>query len=201
MVKHFLDKFKPCPYHFFSLMRSYQLQKLRSELSFFFFVVKKNIQNEMQYRTSFIMQVVGMMINNFSLLILWLIFLSMNGDINGWGTAEIIGINGFISLVYGTVFALADGVTALPNRVDAGTFDTLLLSPKSLFLRILSSSSRTSAIGDIFFGIILIVVYMIMIHASWLQIFILLSLCIPTIVIFLHFLFLTRLIIFWVKTS
>ena len=186
---------------FFICMISQKIPKLRSELFFFFFVIKKNIQNEMQHRTAFIMQVVGMMLNNFSLLILWVVFLSMNGDINGWGVPEIIAINGVIALVYGTVFSLGDGLAGLPDKVHTGTFDTLILAPKNLFLRILSSSSRTSAIGDILFGVILLAVYFIMTQAPLSQILLLLLLCIPSIITFLHFLFLTKLIIFYIPDS
>ena len=80
------------------------------ELKFAIYAVKKNIQSSAELRTSFLMNIVGMGINNLAFIILWVFFVQSVGIIGGWTTADIIGLQGFVGLGFGIVFSVGSGI-------------------------------------------------------------------------------------------
>jgi ABC-2 type transport system permease protein len=133
---------------------------LRAIKHFWLFVVA-NLRNAMGLRAAFWMDVIGMMINNLAFVIIWIFFFAKMGRVNGWGSAEIIGLEGMVAIAYGVTYALAGGVSMLPKAVNSGNFDNYLLSPVNLYVRILSSFSQTSAFGDLLYGVLLSVIFFI----------------------------------------
>ncbi len=140
------------------------------EISFAIYAVKKNIQSSAELRTSFWMNVFGMMINNVSFLIIWISLVQTVGSIGGWGQADIFGLQGFVALVFGIVFSVGSGLREMPQLISGGRFDQFLISPKNLLSRIATSSFGASAVGDVFFGVICLCIYLTLISASPYQI-------------------------------
>jgi ABC-2 type transport system permease protein len=140
------------------------------ELRFAFYAIKKNIQSSAELRTSFLMNVIGMAINNTSFVILWIFFVQSVGIIGGWTAADIIGLQGFAALAYGIVFSIAIGIRKLPDYVASGAFDRFMLSPKNLLVRVATSAFSAAAVGDIVFGVVCLTIYAVLIQASLFQI-------------------------------
>ncbi len=69
-----------------------------NEIKFALYSIKKNIQSSAELRTSFLMNVFGMAINNTAFIILWGFFVNTVGKIGGWTVADIIGLQGFVAL-------------------------------------------------------------------------------------------------------
>jgi ABC-2 type transport system permease protein len=155
------------------------------ELRFALYAAKKNIQSSAELRTSFLMNVVGMAINNTSFIILWIFFAQSVGVIGGWHAADIVGLQGFTALSYGIVFSLATGIRKLPDSVASGAFDRFMLSPKNLLMRVATSSFNASAVGDMVFGITCLVIYGFLIHAGLYQILLMLILLVLATIVFL----------------
>jgi ABC-2 type transport system permease protein len=149
------------------------------ELYFALYAVKKNIVSSAELRTSFLMNVIGMTINNTAFIFLWIFFVQSVGVINGWTGADIVGLQGFTALSYGIVFSVAMGIRKLPDYIASGAFDRFMLSPKNILLRVATSAFSPSAVGDIVFGITCLSIYAVLIHAGFLQVLlgILLVLC------------------------
>jgi len=143
---------------------------MKKEINFAFYAIKKNIQSSAELRTSFWMNVFGMMINNISFVILWVFLIQTVGNIGGWSQADIFGLQGFVALVFGIVYSIGSGLREMPQLISGGRFDQFLISPKNLLTRIATSSFGASAVGDVFFGIICIVIYLSMISATLPQI-------------------------------
>jgi ABC-2 type transport system permease protein len=155
------------------------------EIKFALYSIKKNFQSSAELRTSFLMNIIGMAINNTAFIFLWVYFIKAVGVIGGWTAWDIIGLQGFLAISYGLVLSGAYGLRKLPDCVASGAFDRFMLSPKNLILRIATSSISTSALGDVVFGIICIVVYAFIIHISIYQILIVLLLILLATIIFL----------------
>ncbi len=157
---------------------------MKNEITFAWYAIKKNIQSSAELRTSFLLNIFGMMINNISFVVIWVFLIQTAGDIGGWTTAEVFGLQGFVALVYGLVFSVGAGLREMPRLVASGTFDQYLLSPKNLLSRISTSSFSASAVGDMFFGIICICIYLAMIHAGIAQILMCILLIIFSVIAF-----------------
>lgn len=123
--------------------------------------IKKNIKNEKELKSSFIISVVGMMINNISFLILWYYFGKSVGELNGWKPMDIFGLYGFSSTCFGLVVSVFFGIFEIPNYINTGNFDKYLLTPKNILLKVSTSKISTSAFGDLLFGITCFIIFSI----------------------------------------
>ncbi|MFZ2205387.1 MAG: ABC-2 family transporter protein [Minisyncoccia bacterium] len=158
---------------------------MKKEINFALYAIKKNLAGSAELRTSFLMNIFGMTINNISFVIIWVFLVQTAGDIGGWTSADVFGLQGFVALVYGFVFSFGAGLKDIPRLVSSGIFDQFLLSPKSLLVRTATSSFSASAIGDVFFGIICLIVYLVMISAGIPQILLTLLLTIFSVFAFI----------------
>lgn len=160
---------------------------MMQELNFALYAIKKNIQSSAELRTSFLMNIIGMAINNISFIVLWVFFIQSVGIIGGWTTSDIIGLQGFTAICYGLVFSFGGGIKKLPDYVLGGAFDRFMLSPKNILMRVATSSFSASGIGDLLFGIICMIIYGILLHASVLQVALMILLVVLSTIIFFAF--------------
>ena len=157
---------------------------MMKELYFALYAIKKNIQSSAELRTSFLMNVVGMTINNTAFIILWVFFVRSVGVIGGWTAADIVGLQGFTALSFGIVFSVGAGIRKLPEYTASGSFDRFMLSPKNLLVRIATASFGVSCVGDIIFGLVCLIIYTILLPASIYQIGLMVLLIITSVSIF-----------------
>lgn len=155
------------------------------ELRFALYSIKKNIQNSAELRTSFLMNIIGMSINNTAFIVLWGFFVQSVGTIGGWTVADIIGLQGFTALCYGIVFSAGAGIRKLADYIASGSFDRFMLSPKNLLLRVATSSFGVSALGDIVFGIVCLGIYVVIMQATIYQILLMVLLVVISTIVFL----------------
>lgn len=176
-------------------------QRIKTELRFARYMTGTNLQGAMELRASFFLQVFGMMLNNTAHLMLWIYFFHVFGTINGWTSVEVIGLQGILALVFGIGMSFANGISHLPEYVDRGVFDQFLLSPRNLYIRIMINRMGVSSLGDILFGTLLIIVYLVMASATPVQLLILLSLLPPVVCLFINYLFVINLIGFLIPDA
>ena len=155
------------------------------DFKFALYAIKKNIQSSAELRTSFLMNIFGMAINNTSFIFVWVFFVKSVGIIGGWTAFDIVALQGFNALCFGIVFSVGGGIRKLAEYVSSGAFDRFMLSPKNLLIRVATSSFGVSALGDIAFGIICLGIYAFFIHASIYQILLVFLLIIITTTVFL----------------
>ena len=132
---------------------------MKSALRYAGYALHKNILNSAELRTSFLSNVLGMMLNNLFFVVIWIFFVQAVGEIHGWTAIDIVGMQGFGMFSFGLVFSLAAGFSNLPNVISSGAFDTYLLAPQNLLLRVALSHIRISALGDAIFGAMCLSVY------------------------------------------
>ena len=121
--------------------------------------IKKNFKNEKELKSSFIISVVGMVINNIAFLILWYYFGKAIGELNGWKPMDIFGLYGFSGISYGIVSLLFFGIFDIPIYISNGNFDKYILTPKNILLKVSTSKISTSAFGDLLFGVICFIIF------------------------------------------
>jgi ABC-2 type transport system permease protein len=160
---------------------------MSKELRFALYAIKKNMQSSAELRTSFVMNIIGMCINNTAFIVIWMFFVKSVGIINGWTAFDIIGLQGFVALCFGIVFSFGNGIRKLPEYTSSGSFDRFVLSPKNLLLRVAVSSLGVSSLGDIVFGLVCIVLYGILTHVVFVQWLLLAASIIITTVVFFSF--------------
>jgi ABC-2 type transport system permease protein len=163
--------------------------------------MQANLRNAMELKVAFWLDVVGMALNNVAFVVTWIFFFMQVGSVNGWSSVETIGLNGMVALVYGLTFAFAGGASTLAHSVNSGSFDNYLLSPVNLYIRILSSYSRTSAFGDMLYGVILMIIFVIIGKLSLLGILLLILLVPLCALIMVNFVLVSSLISFLIPDT
>ncbi|MBV7334435.1 ABC-2 family transporter protein [Chloroflexi bacterium TSY] len=131
------------------------MNRLRAELRFFSGLFALNLAAAMEYRASFISQIVGMFINNGIYFVFWIIFFDRFGQVRGYGIGDIYLLFAVITTSFGLAFMIAGNAGPfLANIIAQGRLDYYLVLPRQLLLHVILSRMSVSTIGDLSFGLI-----------------------------------------------
>ncbi|HAN09776.1 MAG TPA: hypothetical protein DCP90_04095 [Clostridiales bacterium] len=117
-----------------------------------------NISAAMEYRVSFILQIVLMILNNAAFLIIWGALFTVNKDIGGYGFKDVMLLWAISSSSFGFCYVLFGNGRKLMTLIINGELDVYLLQPKNLLFNILVSGTSVSAIGDFLYGYIILII-------------------------------------------
>lgn len=149
--------------------------------------IRKNIKNEKELKSAFIISIVGMMLNNAAFIILWYYFGKIVGELNGWKAEDIFGLYAINTVSYGIVAGFLNGIFQIPTYITTASLDRYLLTPKNILMKISTSKISTSAFGDLLYGIVCFVIFIILRDLSIPQILFSILLMIISTVIFYSF--------------
>lgn len=158
----------------------------------------KNIKNEKELKISFIITIIGMALNNTAFLVIWYYFGKEVGVINGWKPIDIFGLYGFSTTAYGVVNTCFAGIYDIPTLVSTAGLDRFLTTPKNVLLKISTSKFRTSAIGDLLFGIICFIVFAVITKMSTLNVLLSIYLMVLVSIVYFGFSLLCSAVAFYV---
>jgi ABC-2 type transport system permease protein len=113
-----------------------------------------NLASAMEYRASFISQVVGMLINNGIYFLFWLIYFDRFEEIRGYQIKEIYLLFAVVAGGFGLAYALCGNASRLPALIAEGRLDYYLALPRPALPHILMTRCQVSTIGDISFSVI-----------------------------------------------
>lgn len=126
---------------------------VRGELSFLFALWKANLLSAMEFRASFVTQILGMMLNNAIYFIFWIIFFNRFDQVRGWGLSEMLLIFGVVACGFGLAVFLFGNAVQLSNIISQGRLDYYLSLPRPVLLHAIASKSIPSGLGDFTYGI------------------------------------------------
>jgi ABC-2 type transport system permease protein len=127
---------------------------MRNELLFLRDLMALNLASAMEYRASFISQIVGMFINNGIYFIFWLIFFDKFGAVRGYEIGDIYLLFAIVALGYGLAYMFAANTGPnLAYLIAQGRLDYYLVLPRRLLPHVIFSRMSVSTIGDVTFGL------------------------------------------------
>jgi ABC-2 type transport system permease protein len=127
---------------------------VRREFKFMLAVWKANLQSAMEYRTAFIAQVIGMMLNNGFYFIFWVIFFDQFGEIRGWALNDMFLVFGITSASFGVTAFFFGNAFSLGEVIASGRLDYYLSLPRPVLLHTLTSRGISSGAGDMTYGLL-----------------------------------------------
>lgn len=131
--------------------------------------LKINLAAAMSFKSSFYLQVFGMVISNLSFVVFWhLTFQHMGGSVGFYTFSDVMFIWGITSAAFGLTFILFAGVGNLSRMIMSGELDTYILQPCSTLLNVMCSRTMLSAYGDLAYGILLLVFTQKLLYFQWL---------------------------------
>lgn len=123
-----------------------------SNLKFLLAVWKANLQSAMEYRVSFLTQMIGMMLNNGIYFLIWVLFFDRFKDVRGWGLTDMYVTYGITASAFGLVSILLGNAFNLGDIISKGRLDYYLSMPRPVLLHALASRSIASGAGDFLYG-------------------------------------------------
>jgi ABC-2 type transport system permease protein len=128
------------------------MREIMKELKFLLAVWKANLQSVIEYRFSFIMQVIGMILNDFIYFAIWIIFFERFKEVRGWGISDMYITYGVLASAFGLVALLFGNVFTLSEIINQGRLDYYLSMPRPVLLHAISSRMISSGMGDFTYG-------------------------------------------------
>ena len=116
---------------------------------------KYAIMREMENKLSFIMNVLFMVLNNASFILVWVVMYSIKDNINGYTINTVLLLWGIASGTYGVSHAFFNGAFELSNKITDGKLDAFLVMPKNVLIQSILGVSP-SAFGDLLYGYIIL---------------------------------------------
>lgn len=135
------------------------LMEVRNQLKVMFLSVKYNIMRQMVNKVTFITNILFMILNNASFIIQWIILFSLRDEIGGYTLKEVILLWGLAAGTFGISHIFFYKAFEIPDLIINGKLDSFLVQPKNILLSVVSSDSSISAIGDLIYGYICLIIY------------------------------------------
>jgi ABC-2 type transport system permease protein len=106
------------------------------------------------YRGAFIMQVIGMMLNNSMLLFFWWVLFTRLPNLRGWDMSSVMRLYGVVAFGYGVTNVVFGNAFRVAHIIATGDLDYYLALPADPLVHLLISRMSVSAWGDLAFGLI-----------------------------------------------
>jgi len=117
--------------------------------------LKFNFMSAMEYRTAFLLQMLGMALNDLALLFFWGVFYTQFSALNGWSLRDVLTLYALVAANFGVCNVLFGNGFNLARIIATGGLDYYLALPASPLLHVLVSHMEVTAWGDLLFGIVL----------------------------------------------
>ena len=119
------------------------------------YFLKFNLQSAMEYRGSFLIQVLFMFFNNLMLLVFWWAIFYRFGEVRDWAMGDVVLLYAVVSTAFGISVVLFGNAGQLSRIISEGRLDYYLALPKDPFMHVLISRMFISGVGDVLFGILI----------------------------------------------
>ena len=121
--------------------------------------VKYGLIKEMLNKTTFITNILFMILNNASFIIQWLVLYSLKDNVGGYSFKEVLLLWGIASSTFGVSRFFFKKAFYLSDTINTGKLDSYLVQPKNVLISCITSDVSPSAIGDLLYGIIALFIY------------------------------------------
>lgn len=132
------------------------LTEVKNHIKVMLLSVKYNIMKEMTNPVTFITKIVFMILNNSCFIVQWLILFSLKDNVGGYGFKDVMLLWGLSASTYGLARIFFASAFDLPTLITNGKLDSYLVQPKNVLLSVITSSTKISAIGDVIYGYIVL---------------------------------------------
>lgn len=126
--------------------------RLIRELDFIWSYLKANLQMALEYRASFVSQVVGMFLNDGLWVVFWWLYFTKFPVVKGWQREDVLLLWAVAALGYGLATGIFGNANRLSSLIAQGQLDYYLGLPKDPLLHVLISRMSVNAWGDVLFG-------------------------------------------------
>ena len=132
------------------------LQAAKNQFRVTLKTIKYGLMREMLNKTSFIMNVLFMILNNASFIIQWIILYSLKEDVGGYAFNQVLLLWAIAASTYGFSHFIFKKAYTLSDTITNGKLDSFLVQPKNVLISAITTDIEVSALGDILYGFIVL---------------------------------------------
>jgi ABC-2 type transport system permease protein len=160
--------------------------------------LRHNLMSAMAYRGAFLLQVLGMVLNDLMLLFFWWVLFTRLPTLRGWDLTQVMDLYGVVAFGFGLATVVCGNAFFLARIVVRGDLDYYLALPADPLVHLLVSRMSLPSWGDAVFGLI---VFLVAAPGRWasLPLFLLMGLLVG--LIFVAFSVLVGSLAFWVGNA
>ena len=134
------------------------LQEVKNQIKVTLKTIKYGLMRQMINKTSFVMNIVFMILNNASFIIQWLVIYSLREDVGGYTFNQVLLLWAVAASTYGLSRFIFKKAFSLSELITNGKLDSFLVQPKNVLISVITTEVDVSAIGDILYGYIVLIV-------------------------------------------
>lgn len=173
-------------------------------LSLYLRLVSARIRGQMQYRVSFVLDVLSNFLITFVDLIGILVLFATFHDLAGWRVGEVVVLYGVVGLALGIATTVGAGFDEAATLVRLGEFDRLLTRPLPVFVQVMASDFQLRRLGRTLQAAVALGIGLAWADVAWsaASVGVLLAAVVGTTLVFLTVLVIGATLCFWtVETS
>ncbi|MCL1829904.1 MAG: ABC-2 family transporter protein [Oscillospiraceae bacterium] len=125
------------------------------------------LKSQMQYMSSFIMMVISQFFTPFALLAGIYFLFERFGSIGGYSMFEVFLCYSIIGMCFSIATCFARGFDVFANMIRTGSFDRILVRPRSTVLQILGGNLDLKRVGHFIHSILLLVIAIMQAPIDW----------------------------------
>lgn len=135
------------------------LTEVKNQLKVNLLSIKYGLMREMLNKFSFLANIIFMIINNACFIVQWIVLYSLKDNIGGYTFKEMLLLWGIAASTFGVSRFFFKKAFSLSETINSGKLDAFLVQPKNVLLNAITSEVEVSAIGDIIYGYVILIIY------------------------------------------
>jgi ABC-2 type transport system permease protein len=142
---------------------------MRYAISIYRSLISIQIRSQMQYRLSFLMEVITSGLASFTAFLALALTLQKFDNVGGWRLGEVAFLYGLVETSFGVTEVLFSGFDpqSFGQQVSRGLFDQLLLRPAGLIVQVIGSQFVLRRLGRIFQGMAVFTIALGLLQIHW----------------------------------
>jgi ABC-2 type transport system permease protein len=160
--------------------------------------VRHNLMSAMAYRGAFMLQVVGMILNDAMLLFFWWALFGLLDSLHGWDLAQVMMLYSVVAFGYGAATVVCGNLLRVARIIVTGDLDYYLALPADPLVHLLVSRTSMPGWGDLGFSLI---VFVLAAPRPWVALPLFLSVGTLVALVFTAFAVLMGSLAFWIGSA
>ena len=135
------------------------LMAVKNQIKISILSIKYSLIREMLNKTTFITNIIFMILNDASFIVQMLVMYSIKDNIGGYTFKEMLLLWGMAAGVFGTSRFFFKNAFNLSDTINNGKLDAFLVQPKNVLISSITTTVDVGALGDIIYAFIMLFIY------------------------------------------
>lgn len=132
------------------------LMEVKNQIKISLLSIKYACIREMLNKTTFITNIIFMILNNASFIIQWIILYSLRENVGGYTFKQVMILWALAAGTYGISHFIFKNAYVLSDTINNGKLDSFLVQPKNVLLSCITSDVEVAALGDLIYAYIVL---------------------------------------------